>query len=204
MSDALIRYDENGRRIVPANILVRSMVRPTRMLAGTGIFKGVGVSRWQLSPSTAARVTKQAGQDAQVYLAQRLQAATDDIDAAETVRVEVDGCLIRTGTFRAEATSPSPMSIGEAALSSESAGPSMPTLLPVDTVRDVPRQKDLEWSEVRVGLARPLDEERPAEKLFVGKVASYPDLMTELKDAAGLVGLTDTSRVVAVADGANG
>jgi hypothetical protein len=204
MSDALIRYDENGRRIVPANILVRSMVRPTRMLAGTGIFKGVGVSRWQLSPSTAARVTKQAGQDAQVYLAQRLQAATDDIDAAETVRVEVDGCLIRTGTFRAEATSPSPMSIGEAALSSESAGPSMPTLLPVDTVRDVPRQKDLEWSEVRVGLARPLDEERPAEKLFVGKVASYPDLMTDLKDAAGLVGLTDTSRVVAVADGANG
>jgi hypothetical protein len=28
--------------------------------------------------------------------------------------------------------------------------------------------------------------------------------MTDLKDAAGLVGLTDTSRVVAVADGANG
>ncbi len=41
MSETLTRHDENGRRIVPANILVRSMVRPTRMLAGTGIFKGV-------------------------------------------------------------------------------------------------------------------------------------------------------------------
>ena len=40
MSDALTRYDDNGRRIVPANILVRSMVRPIRMLAGTGIFTG--------------------------------------------------------------------------------------------------------------------------------------------------------------------
>jgi hypothetical protein len=40
MSDALTRQDENGRRVVPANILVRSMIRPTRMLAGTGIFKG--------------------------------------------------------------------------------------------------------------------------------------------------------------------
>ena len=35
MSETLTRYNENGRRIVPANILVRRMVRPTRMLAGT-------------------------------------------------------------------------------------------------------------------------------------------------------------------------
>lgn len=158
----------------------------------------------QLNHSTADRVTKQAGQAAQTYLAQRLQAVTDDIEAAETVLVEADGCLIRTGTFRAESTSPSRMSIGEAALSAESTGPTIPTLLPDASVRDVPRQKDVEWTEVRVGLARPLDEERTAEKLFVGKVASYPDLMTDLVDAAGLVGLTATSRVVAVADGANG
>ena len=159
---------------------------------------------YPLSPSTADRVTKQAGQAAQDYLGQRLQAATDDIEAAETVLVEADGCLIRTGTFRMEAASPSRISIGEAALAAESTGPTMPTLLPGDPVRDVPRQKDIEWTEVRMGLARLLDEERPAEKLFVGKVASYPDLMTDLTDAAGLVGLTDTSRVVAVADGANG
>jgi hypothetical protein len=38
MSETLIRHNENGRRIVPANILVgRTMLR-TRMLAGTVIF----------------------------------------------------------------------------------------------------------------------------------------------------------------------
>jgi hypothetical protein len=159
---------------------------------------------YPLSHSTADRVTKQAGQAAQAYLGQRLQAATDDIEAAETVLVEADGCLIRTGTFRREAALPSRIAIGEAALAVESLGPTVPTLLPEGPVRDGPRQKDIEWTEVRVGLARPLDEDRSAEKLFVGKVASYPDLMTDLKDAAGLVGLTDTSQVVAVADGANG
>jgi hypothetical protein len=41
MSKTLSRHNENRWRIVPANILVRNMVRPTRMLAGTGIFKGV-------------------------------------------------------------------------------------------------------------------------------------------------------------------
>jgi hypothetical protein len=44
MGDTLARHNENGRRIVPANILVRSMVRPTRMLAGTIIFKGAVMS----------------------------------------------------------------------------------------------------------------------------------------------------------------
>jgi hypothetical protein len=160
--------------------------------------------QYHLSHSTADRVTKQAGHDAQAYVAQRLQATEGAGEAADTVLVELDGCMIRTGTFLSEETPPPPVSIGEAALSPESLQPTIPTLLPSDPARDEPRHKTIEWTEIRVGLARPLDEERVSEKLFVGRVASYPDIMADVQQVATLVGLTETSRVVAVADGANG
>ena len=160
---------------------------------------------YQLSHSTADRVTKQAGHDAQAYIAQRLQSQDVAENTADTVLVELDGCAIRTGIFLApDSPPPSPVSIGEAALSPDPLEPTVPTLLGADASRDVPRQKAVQWTEVRVGFARPLQEYRAAEKLFVGNVASYPDIIADIKQAAGLVGLTETSQVVAVADGANG
>jgi hypothetical protein len=160
---------------------------------------------YHLSHSTADRVTKQAGHDAQAYLAQRLQAQDGAGDPADTVLVECDGCAIRTGTFLApDSPPPATISIGEAALTPDPVDPTVPSLLGAGPRQDTPRQKTIQWTEVRVGVARPLQEDRAAEKLFVGNVASYPDIIADIKQTAGLVGLTDTSQVVAVADGANG
>jgi len=160
---------------------------------------------YQLSHSTADRVTKQAGHDAQAYLTQRLQAPDVTGDTADTVLVECDGCAIRTGTFLApDSPPPSPISIGEAALSPDPSEPTVPTVLGTNTRQDDPRQKAIQWTEVRVGFARPLQADRAAEKLYVGNVASYPDIIADIKHVAELVGLTKTSQVVAVADGANG
>jgi hypothetical protein len=76
--------------------------------------------------------------------------------------------------------------------------------LGAETRQDTPRHKTVQWTEVRVGFARPLQDDRAAEKLFVGKVASYPDIIADIKHVAELVGLTEDSQVIAVADGANG
>jgi len=164
---------------------------------------------YHLSRTTADRVTKQAGHEALGYVERRLSAEmTEGRDApchADTILLGLDGCLIRTGTFLPASSPPSPtFSLGEAALIPPDAAIESPAPTPPRPSSGEPRHKAIHYTEVRLGFARPLDEERAADKVFVGKVAGYPDIVQDLKHAAGLVGLTNESKVVAVADGGNG
>lgn len=164
---------------------------------------------YPLSHSTADRVTKQVGHEALDYLERRCDPARDiGSDApvpADTVLVELDGCTIRTGTFLpASALSPPAFSIGSAALRPPDALDDAPAAASPRRSTEAPRHKTIQYTEMRLGLARPLAEERAAEKIFVGKVAGYPEIVQDLKHAARLIGLTPESEVVAVADGANG
>jgi len=142
---------------------------------------------YRLSSSTAARVTQQVAQEAQTYVEQRLAEAetrteeTSDkaVKTVETLLVELDGCDIRTAQLMpvANSTETSP-------------------------VRQLPKKsQQINWREVRIGLARPLESR---DKIYIGKMAFYPEVVGQLVDAARLVGMSSETKVVGVADGGNG
>ena len=63
------------------------------------------------------------------------------------------------------------------------------------------KEKIIKWRDVRLGFARPLDE---LEKVFVGKMDSYPRVVNQLHSAAELIGMTSETEVVGIADGGIG
>lgn len=68
--------------------------------------------------------------------------------------------------------------------------------------RKLPKKtRDCEWREARVGLTRQLEE---VNKLYVAKMASYPEVNRQLFGAAVKKGLSSETQVVAVADGGPG
>ena len=91
--------------------------------------------------------------------------------------LELDGCQIRTATL-------------EAVVSEEAGDESEPT-----------RRKVVAWQEVRIGLARRLEG---TTKTYVGKHASYPEIVEDLFQAAVLEGRSPETAVTAIADGAIG
>jgi hypothetical protein len=142
---------------------------------------------YALSSSTGSRVTKQVAQEAQTYVEQTLAAARENAEEVgdkararvETLLVELDGCDIRTAQLLpvANTTETSP-------------------------VRQFPKKvKQINWREVRIGLARSLES---MDKIYIGKMASYPEVVGQLVDAARLVGMSSGTQVVGVADGGNG
>lgn len=143
---------------------------------------------YRLSSSTVDRVTKAVAADAQVYVKETLaqargESAIQGQDSTgamvETVLIELDGCDIRTAELQpiegTNETSP---------------------------IRALPKKrKAVGWKEVRLGFARPLESR---EKVYIGKMASYPEVVGDLFDAATLIGMTSATQVVGIADGGNG
>ena len=143
---------------------------------------------YRLSSSTADRVTKDVAQDAQVYVEKTLvearegcaiQAQDSTRTVVETMVVELDGCDIRSAELQP-----------------------LPETNETSPIRKLPKKtKEIGWKEVRLGFARPLESQ---EKLYIGKMASYPEVVEQLVDAAALAGMTAETQVVGVADGGNG
>ena len=135
--------------------------------------------------TTVMRVVKQEASSAEVYVRSGLESERSRFleplrkrRGADQVLVELDGCEIRTGT-----------------LASVSSGETTP-------VRGLPRRQRIQqWREVRVGLARGLDE---AEPTYVAEMAPYPEVVSSLFSAAVSHGLSVESETIGVADGGNG
>jgi hypothetical protein len=125
--------------------------------------------------------TESVGQQAQDYLRQRLDQAEKQYGQegrpVETLGVEVDGCLIRTGVL---------MSAHEAGRED----------LPGDK-----RVRKEEWKEVRTGLVRPLEE---TARTYVCQQADYATVCQDLYAAACDRGLGADTHVIAPGDGGNG
>jgi hypothetical protein len=137
---------------------------------------------FKISPTTVDRVTKESALGCQAYVEQRLRSKKDECEQApkpnelsEPMLVELDGCEIRTGTL----------------------GPSEEDLQDGEHKR----KKILAWRDVRVGLARPMSAE---SKLYVAQMEKYPEVMAQLFCVATLLGMSEKTDVVAVADGGQG
>jgi hypothetical protein len=63
-------------------------------------------------------------------------------------------------------------------------------------------QRQIDWHEVRVGLARPLDERQ--QRTYVARMSKYPEVVGHLVSAAVVQGMSERTKVYAVADGGNG
>jgi hypothetical protein len=137
---------------------------------------------FKISPTTVDRVTKENALGCQSYVEERLRSDKNGCEPApkpsglsEPMLIELDGCEIRTGTFApAEAD-----------------------------LQDGPpnRKKVLAWRDVRVGLARPVSAE---SKLYVAQMEKYPEVMAQLFSVATMLGMSEKTEVVAVADGGQG
>jgi len=137
---------------------------------------------FRLSESTVDRATKASGLEAQAYLEQKLMAgkatqgqAGESDGAREPVVVEVDGCEIRTGIFVTVENGPED--------------------------EELKKKKVINWRDVRVGLARPMNSE---SKLYVAQMEKYPEVISQLACVASMVGMGEETDVVGVADGGKG
>ncbi|MCA1617014.1 MAG: UPF0236 family protein [Acidobacteria bacterium] len=136
---------------------------------------------WEIGSSSVLRVVESVAAEAEKYVADRLGEASRQWEVplaerrgARELVVELDGCEIRTvrcGTQRDAQ----------------------------DKV--VTRTRQLDWKEVRVGLAGRLDSQH---RTFVAKLGSYPEVGEALFEAAILEGLSPRTTVIAVADGGHG
>ena len=135
--------------------------------------------------TTVMRVTEEQATAAEAFVHARLAsdgvAMTEPLSTrpgADQLLVELDGCEIRTRRLE----------------------PAQPTQ--TTPVRGLPRRHAVqEWREVRVGLARQIDGLQPT---YVAAMASYPDIVSSLVNAACAHGLSARTEVIAVADGGNG
>ena len=93
--------------------------------------------------------------------------------------VELDGCQIRTGVYfpaqKVELTTKRHLA---------------------------PKERKMDWREVRVGLARPVDERK--KRTFIARMDKYPAVVQQLVGAAINQGMGKETEVTAVADGGNG
>ena len=121
---------------------------------------------------------------AEEYVTNILKKAEEDSannsqEKPNKILLELDGSLIRTGVYH-----------------------------PAKKQQRTPKRKlvkktrKIDWVEVRVGFARPVDQKK--KRTFVARYGKYPELTQNLKSAAYLQGLSDKSQIVAVADGAPG
>lgn len=138
---------------------------------------------YALHSSTVSRVTKQIADDALSYVEQRLSHADEQAlttsEGVEQMVVELDGCEIRTAVF-------TPV---------ENSTETTPVY------HNPKKQKLINWRDVRIGLARPLDSR---SKTYVGKKAPYADVVSDVFQAAVLEGMTSHTQVIGVGDGGIG
>ena len=140
---------------------------------------------WDVGRTTVLRVTEQRAHEAERYVAERLQEVRKAFNTPVSERpgvdelvVELDGCEIRTGTL-------------VPAVIDDRSDPSEPRK----------RKRLEEWRDIRVGMARPLEEVTPT---FVASMSEYDVVGEQLFSAAVDRGLSTRTQVVGVADGGNG
>lgn len=140
---------------------------------------------FEVGRTTVLRVVERHADRAQEFVHQRLEQARKQFEeplatrpGVERMLVELDGCAIRTGTLRpAEGDNRTP-------------------------VRELPKRvRDEAWVDVRVGLARPVDELEPT---YVARLDKYEGVVGELFGAACERGLSSRTKVFAPSDGGNG
>lgn len=140
---------------------------------------------FSMSRTTMLRVTEAQAVEAERFVQARLAAERERFENPQehpSVLVELDGSMIRTGTLQEERE------------------PNR-TLDREGRERPAKRKRVEEWREVRVGLARRLEESLPT---YVAQMASYPQVVSSLFSAAVGQGLSPESPTLAVADGGNG
>lgn len=138
---------------------------------------GFAVGRTTVRQVTEEKAT-QAERFVQTRLATESAAFAQRRPGAERVLVELDGCEIRTGDLQP--------------LAGEERTP----------LRHLPRhQRREQWREVRVGLARQLEETTPT---YIAGIGKYPEVVSQLFGAAVSHGLSPRSETVGIADGGHG
>lgn len=132
--------------------------------------------------SNLMRVVEAIASEAESYLQEKLSEAEREYADPLCVRrgvsellVELDGCEIRTVRCQ--------------------------TVKDEQTKKITKRVRELEWREVRVGLAGRLQS---ATRTFVARLGSYSEIGKELFRAAIIEGLSPVTKVIGVADGGQG
>lgn len=142
--------------------------------------------RWTIDRATRRREVEKTGLKAQKYVEIRLLESRLNYLQPLTTRpgtkqvvVELDGCHIRTGKK---------VNIEGAEVTKK---------------RRLPRsQRPPDWREVRVGLARPLEQKE--QRTYVSRMSKYSEVVQQLVSAAVDQGMSEQTQVIAVADGAIG
>lgn len=135
---------------------------------------------FNIASSAVFRSTKKIANEALDFIEDKLSnAEPEEEKTIEKLLVELDGCEIRTAEFRimenSEETTP--------------------------VYNNPKKEKIVNWRDVRLGFVRPLESN---EKTFVGKMASYKEIVGDLHNAGKLIGMTAETEVVGVADGGIG
>lgn len=128
-------------------------------------------------------MTKQVADDALTYVEQRLSHADEHAlttpEGVEQMIVEIDGCEIRTAVF-------TPI---------ENSTETTPVY------QNLKKQKVINWRDVRIGFARPLDAR---SKTYVGKKDAYAEVVSDVFQAAVLEGMRPHTPVIGIGDGGLG
>lgn len=140
---------------------------------------------WEVGRTTVLRVVETVAAEAESFVAKQLgDGRTEfgrplsDRPGAERILVEADGGEVRTGK-----------------------------LLPAPELGTTParklakRRRLTEWRDLRMGLARRLDEVEPT---YVGRLGPYARVLDDVFDAACLHGLSSNTQVIACTDGGIG
>jgi hypothetical protein len=140
---------------------------------------------WTIGRTSALRLVEGHARAAQAYVAGRLGEAAKTFAAPiatrpgiDQVLIELDGCEIRTGHLVA-----------------------LKTREKTPVRRQRRRQRREQWRDVRVGLARRLDE---TQRTFVARMDGYPAVVRQLFEAAVERGMSTRTATIAVCDGGNG
>lgn len=122
----------------------------------------------------------------QQYIEHRLNSLKQQVDDHKNqtlglprLVVELDGCQIRTGVYFAAQKA---------------------ELTPKRQL--IPKKRTINWREVRVGFARPVDDKK--KRTFIARMDKYPAVVQQLVSAAINQGMGKETEVTAVADGGNG
>ncbi len=137
--------------------------------------------------STADRTTKAIAREASEYIARKLSSGGTDTENAcgsvqehvQAILLELDGCEMRTAQMHVINHSDERTPI----------------------YHNPKKEKRIAWRDVRLGFARPLAQK---EKVFGGKMDSYPEVVKQLHGAAEFIGMTSDTNVIGVADGGIG
>jgi len=135
---------------------------------------------YDIGSSAIARSTKNTAQQAMQFIENKLSTAehAPENSGIKKMLLELDGCEIRTVKL---------------VPAQEAEG--------IDLPKTSKKAKIMSWRDVRLGFVRPLDSE---SKIFTGKMDSYQAVVSQMRSAALLMGMTPRTEIIGVADGGKG